>query len=197
MDKQKWIKYMNNAWKTNPSLGLNFYHRFRWYFQKDLQDNLQKLISNDLTKVINCKECILHLCTDNIIEKKPELLGELIWFQPASPYECLALLNHSNSMSNTCINQYTLRSLYYQCKCDMDKVIFFLPQIIQALNNDTNGCIFKFLYDVALNDMKMCHQLLWLCNCESIIGETKKQHKSTAFTNLVTKLHDEIIRFKS
>eukprot|EP01031_Cornospumella_fuschlensis_P025700 gene25700-31037_t len=85
--------------------------------------------------------------------------------------------------SSVAMIRYIDQILYgYTASANINKLVFFLPQLVQLLRRDKFGVIYKYLVFMALNSLNLCNELMYVLLTEGynnvlpLSGKETKKH---------------------
>ena len=177
----------------NPLLSVRFYQRFEYKDhaivnpKSKLSTILKYKIHNNPKSIQHIPDAIPLLVTHETTKKDAIELETLCQFDVLPLEKCLALLQEV-FFSNSIVNQYVFRSLRYHAKQNINNVIFYLPQLVLAMRNDSRGLLKQFSLDAARNVLTMAHQKIWLCQSQSYEGEDKIHGEQNDFCKMMENL---------
>jgi hypothetical protein len=184
--KVDWARLAGVAWKVKPSLALRVWKRLPGV--KDLSMSLQQLLLSDPVALRHEPLAVELLVTaENVALNVPQLSHLLLW-APCAMSTVLALMNrcsHEDAghqcrpvpmFAHPLVASYVVRCLR---RFSPDAVVFYLPQLVQALRHDSNGQLSDFLFAISQSSMLVAHQLIWLLVSESKHDNGKDAHRPT------------------
>ena len=115
-------------------------------------------------------------------------LRYLLYWAPTSMPELLRLTSRCNGRFRgdrskqmpAALFRHPLVAFYVgQClRCfPADDIVFYLPQLVQALREDSHGVMTQFLFDTSQRLVQVSHQLMWLLATESVVDEEEEHGK--------------------
>lgn len=104
----------------------------------------------------------------------------------------LALLASPTLANDRAVNAYAIRSLHAHT---IEAVVFYLPQLVQALRGDRFGQLPDFLAAAARTSCMLAHRLVWLCETESVQDPEKngQMPPKDVLTDLAVAMRDRIV----
>ncbi|GET90432.1 phosphatidylinositol-kinase domain protein, putative [Leishmania tarentolae] len=202
-----WGDLIECADHHNPAVVVAMVHRFSSIPAVRLAAS-QRVVTHP-ERYSNVAEAVdLYLTEDVLRAGAPRLF----LFRSCAIIQALRLLDPRYVAYKT-VNSYAIRSLLSQRS---EKLIFYLPQLLQLLATDESGSIEAFLVRTSANSIMFAHQLLWSLQTESEGSGTlakkcqqlERQVKSAftpneeafyksefAFVELITSLSGEIMKF--
>ena len=94
--------------------------------------------------------------TETLLNDVPELVYMLTW-ERVSPIQALAYF--SRQFPHHPISaQYAVEVL---SSYPADAVLFYIPQLVQAVRHDTMGYVIEFIKKIAKRSQVVAHQLIW------------------------------------
>ncbi|CAE7024726.1 PI4KA [Symbiodinium sp. KB8] len=135
-------------------------------------DAAQSVVQASPTSVLSCPAAVQYLVTWETVEQCAPCLSWLSSWAVAAPPLALRLLSRvapEGSLqrplaSHPAVMAYVVRSLRHQAP---STIVFYLPQLVQALRHDGGGLLADFLLGVSQVSMLVAHQLMWSLSTES------------------------------
>ena len=185
-----WRRLLNAAWSVNPRLALAVSIRFQNL--RFISDIVGDLVRNDPDSVSSDPNAIIYVVTEETVRDNSSILHKLHTWAAASVPIILNLLSRrgvsSKSDSNVemsskplfchpLVTAYVLRSL---SQFSDDVIVFFLPQIVQALRHDTSSMLSEFLVNLGKRSILIAEQLIWTLSSECIGDDANEEHSEVA-----------------
>ena len=176
--------FVQVAWQVSPEIAIHMGSRFP---AVQVQEMLQKLVLDRTEEVLHIPEAVRFLLTEeNVHGNVPQLKWLLHWTR-CHALDALRVLmsrfgGHSfvTSWAGTVLASLGAR-----------KVLFYLPQLIQALRWDKSGRLGEYLAFASRNSVLICHQTLWSTAAYMDIAESGIPEDVT-FVHRITQLQDRI-----
>ena len=131
----------------------------------------------DVNKVIDIPESVSYLVTPNNVANNVKELNCLFYFEtPSNPALPLSFL--MPRYNHPVVSYYVSRVL---SSFPTETIIFYLPQLVQALRYDNKQILFHYLENAAKSSPLLAHQLLWATNSFTISSsdENKSENNLT------------------
>jgi len=190
----EWRALIHTAWSFSPQLCVRLCQRFQ---QNAIPvAEVTKLVQAQPERVYHLPEAVAYIVTHDTIRREERdgessPLRHLIYFTPTTLPLAVLFLCPPYCQSRLVL-EYAVQTLRSH---PPENVMFYLPQILQCLRNDSEDKImYKFLLDSSKASVLLSHQLLWLAQAE--LGEVKadKAYVPTPFRALVSQLIDDVIQ---
>ena len=153
MEKQ-WRELVRLAWDIVPALAVFLPERFR--NSDALVKEVTRLVHLHPGAVSHIPEAIHFLVTAHSVEADaPELTHMLTWAS-VPPVEALSYFSRLYP-PHPLTAQYAVRVLRNYTP---DAVMFYIPQLVQAIRYDTMGYVTEFVHWAAQHSQLMAHQLI-------------------------------------
>eukprot|EP00879_Flechtneria_rotunda_P007045 GHRR01007395.1.p1 GENE.GHRR01007395.1~~GHRR01007395.1.p1 ORF type:complete len:1449 (+),score=535.85 GHRR01007395.1:542-4348(+) len=157
-----WRDFVSTAWQVDPALALSLRDHFPAL--ADVHTALETLVVKHChePQVQSLPKAALLLATTKC-HKQQELLRYLTIWTPGTAAQGLQLL--SGPAGNLlAVRSYAVRCLFNEAP---EKLVFFLPQLVQLLRGDADGAISRFFLTAASGSDLFGHQLIWALNSEA------------------------------
>ncbi|XP_055327551.1 phosphatidylinositol 4-kinase alpha-like isoform X2 [Paramacrobiotus metropolitanus] len=179
-------EYARIAWQCSAVLAVHLPPRFR--YAEVLLKEVTRLVRYDPESVMGVPAALSYFATPECIEADPpELVNVLMWAK-CSPVHALNLFS-KDSPPNAVTHQYASRVLQ---EYPPEVMIFYIPQIIQALRYDTMGYIRQYVVAAASHSNLLAHQIIWNIQCNKYTDEEGKNEDPILFKKL-NSIQEEII----
>ncbi|KAM7298749.1 phosphatidylinositol 4-kinase alpha-like [Ixodes scapularis] len=150
-----WMEMARVAWSLSPSLAVYLPSRFR--SSDTLRSEVIRLVQTNPDMVCHIGEALQYMVTaDSVMEDSPSLSYMQAWAS-VSPIKVLAYFSRLYS-PHPITAQYAVRVL---SSCPPDVLMFYIPQLSQAVRYDTMGYIRDFIISSANISQLLTHQFIW------------------------------------
>ncbi|XP_042233496.1 phosphatidylinositol 4-kinase alpha-like isoform X1 [Homarus americanus] len=150
-----WSGNTNLAWNISPALAL--FLPTRIHNVQGLDAEISHLVRDNPIAVSHLPDALQYLATsENILSDIPELNYMLTW-APVPPVKALAYFSRQFS-PHPLTAQYAVRVL---TSYPPDTLLFYIPQLTQALRYDTMGYVTELIKLAAKKSQLLLHQLIW------------------------------------
>lgn len=152
------VHYVRLAWRINPLLALYLCDRFP---HANVVNELRHLIASNSIRVLHCDAALPHIATNKNLaahNRGSLQLGSLLYAANVSPAIAIGYLFPRITVQNVVLIQYALR-VFEQCSNEV--LIFYAPQLVQALRYDTLCFVRQLLVGLARRSQLFAHQILW------------------------------------
>ena len=148
-------EYANVAWDFAPSLAVMFWVRHKG--SAEVEGTLRSLVLRDPSAVQGCPEALGLLVTEESVRRNIPQLRYLLYWAGTDPLTAMSLLRKEYN-SHPLVTQYALRVMR---EFSPETVIFYIPQLVQALRYDKSGLVEEYLVEAAGRSELLAHQLIW------------------------------------
>lgn len=150
-----WRDNVRLAWDISPVLAVRMAARLR--SATGVEREIQRLVQLTPSCVAHVPEALDYLVTpDSIINESPELIHALFWSR-VHPVKALSFFSRqypphpiTAQLAVRCLNSYP-----------PDAVLFYVPQLVQAVRYDNMGYVVEFIKVLAQKSQLAAHQLIW------------------------------------
>ena len=153
--EKEWKVMAGAAWKISPYLACHLPSRLKQ--EPVLIGELIRLVRSNPEPAHLIPEAIKFLATQECVKNDGAELGHLLTWAVADPAQALSFFSQLYKP-----NPYTAQ---YAVKClrsfNADQILFYIPQLVQALRYDTIGYVFEYLIWSSNQSPLLCHQLMW------------------------------------
>ena len=125
------IKY---AWSFSPSLAVHLYYRFKSL--DECRAELARFVRAEPAAVRHIPEALPLLLEQSALEADAAELAHVLTWAERAPAHALALLTPRQMPMHPLTAQYAVKVLK---KCPPDTLLFYIPQLVQAMRHDTVG----------------------------------------------------------
>ena len=148
-------EYAAVAWSFAPSLAVMFWVRHKG--AAEVEAALRALVLRDPGAVQGCPEALPLLVTEESVRRNIPQLRHLLYWAGTDPLTAMSLLRKEYN-SHPLVTQYALRVMR---EFSAETVIFYIPQLVQALRYDKSGLVEEYLVEAAGRSELLAHQLIW------------------------------------
>ncbi|KAJ1913145.1 phosphatidylinositol-4- kinase [Mycoemilia scoparia] len=187
-----WSIMVKNAWAVSPKLALQLPKRFT---ATAITKQLSQLIHQYPGDLVDEPDALKYLLDHELPTSSFPTLAPgvgtttdlttgsansfrenkfLLYWAPVSPITATTYFALP-SLSNPFMQQYSMRSL---ASFPVDITFFYIPQLVQALRNDTNGYIAKSILEAASISQLFAHQIIWNMEANMYKDESAKEPDS-------------------
>lgn len=150
-----WRDNARLAWDISPELAVFLPVRLK--NTESIIDEVSRHIRLNPIVVSKVPHSIQYLVTsDNLLNDIPELVYMLSWAR-VTPVQALAYFSRQYP-PHPITAQYAVRVLK---SYPPDAVLFYIPQLVQAVRHDTMGYVIEFIKYIAKKSQVVGHQLIW------------------------------------
>lgn len=150
-----WRDNVRLAWDINPVLAVQMAARL--HSAAGVEREIQRLVQLNPSCVAHVPEALDYLVTsDSIINESPELTHALYWSR-VHPVKALSFFSRqypphpiTAQLAVRCLNSYPA-----------DAVLFYVPQLVQAIRYDNMGYLVEFIKLLAQKSQLAAHQIIW------------------------------------
>eukprot|EP00842_Homolaphlyctis_polyrhiza_P006020 jgi/Hompol1/6419/HPOL_002262-RA len=170
----KWPQLVRLAWSLNPIVAIQLRARFI-----NSADSIEVEIAdisrhNEITCLRSPEAAHLFL-KNSWRHRSDDSLRFLLYWAPVPPIQAISMLSQS-ARSKPWILQYAVRVLEF---FPVEQVFFFIPQMVQALRDDSAGKILefgryieRFILEAARSSQLFAHQIIWNMNANMYKDES-------------------------
>lgn len=176
--ERAWRDIARLAWDISPTLAVFLPCRFK--NSEILQVELSRLVRLNPSAVSHLPEAAYYLSTtEAVLNDCPELTYLLTWAR-VSPIKALAYFSRQYP-PHPITAQYAVRVL---ASFPADVILFYIPQLVQAVRYDTMGYVTEFIKSAASRSQLLAHQLIWNMNTNMYLDEEGHQQDPDMFESL-------------
>ncbi|XP_033211468.1 phosphatidylinositol 4-kinase alpha isoform X3 [Belonocnema kinseyi] len=175
---ERWRDYTRLAWDISPVLAVFLPVRLK--NSDTIVKEVCRLVRLRPVSVMHVPEALQYLVTtDLLLNDAPELVYMLTWAR-VSPIQALAYF--SRQFPHHPISaQYAVRVLE---SYPADAVLFYIPQLVQALRHDSMGYVTEFIKTISKRSQVVAHQLMWNMYTNMYMDEDKQIKDPVLFDTL-------------
>jgi hypothetical protein len=179
---------LDDAWAISPTIALRLHQRFP--MRADWHASLCTRVRASPQSAYSVADLVPFLVTEaNAVANIPELTQLCYCVEGSLPF-ALSLLVMPFAQHRL-INQYAIRTLQAHTT---EAVVFYLPQLVQALRDDKCGTLVEFLMSACKSSCMLAHRLIWLCLTEAVQDPVGgRPPPKDALTDIVVSLKDRIV----
>ncbi|KAK4337193.1 hypothetical protein RND71_043292 [Anisodus tanguticus] len=153
--ERTWKETVKLAWEISPVLAVYLPCRFKT--SDAVKNEVSRLVRVSPTLVSHLPEALQYLVTpDSILTEQPEIIHILNW-SLVSPIQALSFFSRQYP-PHPVTAQYAIKVL---SSYEPDVILFYIPQIVQAIRYDSMGYVTEFIKQTAKRSQLLAHQLIW------------------------------------
>ncbi|XP_012059018.1 PREDICTED: phosphatidylinositol 4-kinase alpha [Atta cephalotes] len=182
----RWREYTRLAWEISPVLAIFLPVRLKNH--EVIIKEICGLVRLKPVPVMHLSEALQYLVTtDTLLNDVPELVYMLAW-ERVSPIQALAFF--SRQFPHHPISaQYAVHVLD---SYPADAVLFYIPQLVQAIRHDSMGYVIEFIKKIAKRSQVVAHQLIWNMHT-NVYTDEDKQIKDPVLYDVLDSLTKNIL----
>ena len=182
-----WRDNIRLAWDISPVLAVRMAGRLR-STAAGVEREIQRLVQLNPACVSHIPEALDYLVTaDSIINEPAELTHALFWHR-VHPLKALAFFSRQYP-PHPITAQLAVRCL---ASYPPDAVLFYVPQLVQAVRYDTMGYVIEFIKLLAAKSQLAAHQLIWNMQTNKFTDE-EGHHRDEDIYDTVEALIESIV----
>ncbi|XP_058809461.1 phosphatidylinositol 4-kinase alpha isoform X2 [Phymastichus coffea] len=174
----RWRDYTRLAWEISPVLAIFLPVRLK--NADSIIKEVCRLVQLQPVQVMHVSEALQYLVTtETLLNDTPKLVYMLTWAR-CLPIEALAYFSrqfpHHPISAQFAVN--VLESY------PADAVLFYIPQLVQAVRHDSMGYVTEFIKAIAKRSQIVAHQLIWNMHTNMYMDEDKQVKDPVLFDTL-------------